>query len=85
VNRLDVRRGGAAPAPGHGPSDLGPRTIRASAVSTARRSFPVFGAQIGANTLFGDSAGEQVSRSTKNEALKWSVLKITPIFPRTIS
>jgi hypothetical protein len=45
----------------------------------------VFGAQIGANTLFGDTAGERVSRSTENQALKWPVLKITLISPRTIS
>jgi hypothetical protein len=32
----------------------------------------VFGVQIGPNTLFGDSAGDQVSRSTENRALKWS-------------
>jgi hypothetical protein len=45
----------------------------------------VIGAQIGANTLFGDSAGVQVSISTKNHALTWPIQKITPISPQTIS
>jgi hypothetical protein len=53
-----------------GPSSPMPRTIRASVESTDRRFVPVFGAEIGANTLFGDSAGKHVSRSTKNQALK---------------
>jgi hypothetical protein len=74
MDRSDVRRGGDAPAPGRGPSDPVPRTVRASAESNARWSVLVSGAQIDANTLFGDSAGEHVSRSTKNQALKWSVL-----------
>jgi hypothetical protein len=46
---------------------------------------PMFGTQIGANTLFGDSAGDQVSGSTKNQTFKWSILKITPIYTQTIS
>jgi hypothetical protein len=36
-----------------------PRTARASAESITRQPVPVFGAQIGTNTLFGDSAGER--------------------------
>jgi hypothetical protein len=56
--------------PGHGLSDPVPRTVHAFAESTARWFVPVFGTQIGANTLFGDSGGDQVSRSTKNQALK---------------
>jgi hypothetical protein len=35
-----------------------PWTVRASVESPARRSFPVFGAQIDANTLVGDSTGD---------------------------
>jgi hypothetical protein len=46
---------------------------------------PVFGALIGANTLFDDSSGDQVSGYTKNQALKLPVLKITPISPQKIS
>jgi hypothetical protein len=57
ADRPEVRRGGITPAPGHGPSDPVPRTVRTSAESTATRSFLVFRARIDANTLFGDSAG----------------------------
>jgi hypothetical protein len=85
ADRPDLCRGGDAPAPGRGPSGSVRRTVGASRESTTRRSVPVFGAQIDANTLFDDFAGDQVSGSTKNQALKWSVLKITPIFPWIIS
>jgi hypothetical protein len=66
------------------PSASVPRTIRASAESTARRFVLVFSVQISTNTLFVDYVGDQVSRSTKNQALKWPVLKITPISLWTI-
>jgi hypothetical protein len=56
--------------PGRGPSSPVLRTVCASAESTVRWFIPVFGAQIGVKTLFGNSAREQVSRSTKNQALK---------------
>jgi hypothetical protein len=59
VDRSDVRRGDV-PAPGRGPSGPVPRTVHAFAESTARWSVPVFGARIGANTLFGDFAGKGV-------------------------
>jgi hypothetical protein len=36
-----------------------PQTVRASTKSLARRSVPVFGYRIGANTVFGDSAGNK--------------------------
>jgi hypothetical protein len=52
ADRPDVRRGGAAPAPGRGLSGPVPRTVRAYAEIPTRRSVPVFGVQIGANTLF---------------------------------
>jgi hypothetical protein len=67
--------------PGCGPSGSVPRTVRASAESTARWFISVFGT----NTFFSDSAGDQVSRSTKIQALKWPILKITPASPHTIS
>jgi hypothetical protein len=56
-DRSEVCRG-AAPALGRGPSGPVPRTIRTFAESPARRSVPVFGTLIGANTLFGDFAGD---------------------------
>jgi hypothetical protein len=59
TNRLDVRRGGDAPTLGRGPTGPRPQTIRASTESTARRFVLVFGAQIVANTLFGDSVGDR--------------------------
>jgi hypothetical protein len=61
ADRPDVRREGVT---------LASRswTIRASTESTARWLVPVFGVQIGANTLFVDSVGDQMSRSTKNQA-----------------
>jgi hypothetical protein len=54
ADRPDVRRGGVAPVPGRGPSGPILRTVRASAESTTRWSFLVFGAQIGANTIDSD-------------------------------
>jgi hypothetical protein len=53
------------PRPYRGPSGPIPWIVRASAESTDRWFIPVFGDQIDANTLFGDSAGDQVSRFTK--------------------
>jgi hypothetical protein len=50
ADRPKACRGGAAPAPGHGPSGPVPQTVRASAKSTAKRYVPVFGARISANT-----------------------------------
>jgi hypothetical protein len=41
--------------PGHEPSGPVPRTVRASAKSTARWFVPVFEAQIGANTNFANA------------------------------
>jgi hypothetical protein len=58
VDRTEVCRGGVAPAPGRGPSGPVSWTVRASAESPTRRSVPVFGTQICANTLFGDSTGD---------------------------
>jgi hypothetical protein len=43
--------------PGHGPSDPVTRTVRASVESTTTWFVLVFGTQVGAKTLFGDSAG----------------------------
>jgi hypothetical protein len=57
TDRPEACRGGVAPAPDRGPSKPVPRTVRASAESTAKWSVPVFG--VGANTLFGDSAGDK--------------------------
>jgi hypothetical protein len=54
ADRPEVCRGGVAPAPSHGPSSPVLRTVRASAESPARRSVPVFGAWIGANTSLGE-------------------------------
>jgi hypothetical protein len=64
ADRSDVCRGRVVPARGRGPSDPMSRTIRGSAESTARRSVPVFGAQIAANS---DSClcGLQQIRNTK--------------------
>jgi hypothetical protein len=45
--------------PGRGPPGPLSRSVCASAESTTRQSSPLFGAQIGANILFGDSAGER--------------------------
>jgi hypothetical protein len=58
VDRTEVCRGGVAPAPGRGPSGPVSWTVRASAESPTRWSVPVFGTQICANTLFGDSTGD---------------------------
>jgi hypothetical protein len=44
----------------------------------------VFGSYIGAYTLFGNSIREHVSRSTKNQTLKWSVKDHTNISPGNI-
>jgi hypothetical protein len=60
-------------------------TVHASADSTVRWFVQVFGAQIDINTLFGDSAEDQVSRSTKSWIIKWPVLKTTLMSPQTIS
>jgi hypothetical protein len=51
ADRSDVHRGGVAPAPGCGPSGPVPRTVHVFAESTARRSFLVFDARIGANRM----------------------------------
>jgi hypothetical protein len=60
TDRSDVRGGGVTPASGHGPSDPVLRTVRASAKSTVRRSFLVFGTRIGANTFLATSLGKCV-------------------------
>jgi hypothetical protein len=52
-------RGKAAPVPGRELSGPVPRTVCTSVESTTKRSVPVFGARIGANTLFGDSARDK--------------------------
>jgi hypothetical protein len=78
ADHSDVPREEAASAPGRGLSDPVPWTVQASAESTAMWFVPVYGALIGANTLFGDSTREP-GRSTKNLALKWPILKITLI------
>jgi hypothetical protein len=69
-----VCRGGSAPMPRS-------RTIHASAESTDRWFVSVFGSQIGANILFGDSAGTRVFRSTKKRTPGWAVPKNTPTSP----
>jgi hypothetical protein len=59
ADRPEVCKGGSTPAPGRGPSGPMPQIVHASAESSARRFVPVFGTWIGANTLFGDSAGNK--------------------------
>jgi hypothetical protein len=58
ADHLEVCRGGATPAPGHRPFGPRPRIIRSSIESLDGWSVLVFGTQIGANTLFGDPAGD---------------------------
>jgi hypothetical protein len=45
---------------------------------------PMFGTQISANTLFGDSAGDQVSGSTKNQTQMVDSKDHTNIYPDNI-
>jgi hypothetical protein len=61
-----------------------PKTVRASAESTASDSYLMFDAQIGVNTLFGDSAWDLVSRYTKIRAQMVSSKDHTDISPDNI-
>jgi hypothetical protein len=67
VDLLDIRREGDAPAPRS--QTVWPRAVDHPLLHREHRHvvhLPLFDAQIGANTLFGNSAGDQVSGSTKS-------------------
>jgi hypothetical protein len=85
MDRLDVRTEEPLLRLGCGPSSQGRGPFVPPQRAPPGGPSPTFSVQIGVNTLFGDSAKEQVSRSTKNQTLKWSVLKDTPISSQTIS
>jgi hypothetical protein len=84
VNRPNVHRAGAALAPGGGPSGSGSWTAAPPHRVQPGGPFQCL-APRSANTLFCDSAREQVSRSTKNQTLKMVGSKDhTDIFPNNI-